>query len=588
MQIIFRVVKEAKKYKWLLITAALSTLMLTVINLSAPRIMAQMTTLVSEGMTREGLDQIVVLTLILVGLYSGKILFRFMSNYFAHKAAWNLVEELRMKVYRKLQDLSVNYFRNRESGDLVSRTMDDAATFELLYAHLLPESVTNVITVVGVTVILFATNVRLAALTCIPIPFILLSGWFFSKKVRPNFRMMQKSRGVLSAQLQDNFSGMQEIQSFGQQKNAGEKVRKKAAVLTDTMLHALKMSAIFHPTVEFLTALGTVIVVGFGGYLAYLGEINVGDVVAFLLYLSLFYAPITGIAQLLESLQQAIAGAERVIEILDSPESIPDKEDAVVLDTIKGRIELEHVSFSYIDGVPVLDDISFMVEPGQMIAFVGATGAGKSTLAQLLTRFFDPKEGVIRLDGHDLRDIKLSSIRENQAMVLQDTFLFNASIAENIAFARPEASVEEIENAARVARVHEDIMAMPDGYNTRVGERGAKLSGGQKQRIAIARAVLCRAPILILDEATASVDVETEAGIQKAIHELAGTRTIVAIAHRLSTIRNADCIFVLGEGKIVQQGSHDVLAAVPGPYRDMCRIQEEGARGLIIGSEESL
>ena len=578
MGIIFRVLKEAKRYKWLLILAAFSTLMLTAINLAAPMIMSRMTKLVSDGLDDEGLRQIGWFTLMLLGLYGLKIVFRFLSNYMAHKAAWNLVEELRMKVYRRLQSLSIDYFRTRESGDLVSRTMDDAATFELLYAHLLPESVTNIITVVGVTVILFTINPRLAALTCIPIPLILLSGWFFSKKVRPNFQLMQKSRGVLSAQLQDNFSGMQEIQSFGQQEQASGKVQKKASVLTVTMLHALKLSAIFHPTVEFLTSLGTVIVVGFGGYLAYQGQLDAAGVVAFLLYLALFYAPITGIAQLLESLQQAMAGAERVIEILDAPETILEKEDAVRLSAVKGKLEMDHVSFSYIDGVPILEDVSFSVEPGQMVALVGATGAGKSTMAQLLTRFYDPTGGSIRLDGCDLKDLRLSCLRENEAMVLQDTFLFNATIAENIAFARPGASLEEIEDAARIASVHEDILAMPDGYNTKVGERGSRLSGGQKQRIAIARAVLCKAPVLILDEATASVDVQTEAGIQQAIQELSGTRTIVAIAHRLSTIRHASCILVLADGQVVQRGTHEELSVVPGPYQEMCKVQEDGAK----------
>jgi ATP-binding cassette subfamily B protein len=296
--------------------------------------------------------------------------------------------------------------------------------------------------------------------------------------------------------------------------------------------------------------------------------------VAFLLYLTLFYAPITGLANLLEQMQQALAGAERVIEVLDAPETVSDADDPLRLESPKGEIEFENVSFSYTDGVPVLRDVSFTVKPGEMAALVGATGVGKSTIAQLTARFYNPQEGVIRMDGADLRSVELVSLRRSIAMVLQDTFLFSGTVAENIAFAKPDASRGEIEKAARAARIHSDIEAMPDGYDTVVGERGAKLSGGQKQRIAIARAILCEAPVRVLDEATASVDVQTEADIQQAIAGIAGTRTIIAIAHRLSTVRRASQILVFDGGRIVQRGTHEELSRQPGLYREMCLTQE--------------
>lgn len=578
MKILFRVAKEAAKYKGLLIIAAFGALMLTAVNLIAPRMMSTVTTLVAGGLGESELGQVSMLTAGLLALYLLRILFRYISNFMAHKAAWTLVKELRIKVYHKLQALSLDYFRGHESGDLVSRTINDTATFELLYAHLLPETVTNAITVTGVTIILFSINDRLAVLTCLPIPLILLSGWIFVTKVRPNFRETQKALGILSAQLQDNYSGIQEIQTFGQQKPASEKVARKAESFTYFMLRALNLSAVFHPAVEFLTALGAVIVVGFGGYLAYLHQIDVGDIVAFLLYLTLFYAPITGLANLLEQMQQALAGAERVIEVLDAPETVRDLPGAVPLENPRGEIRFENVSFSYTDGVPVLENVSFEVKPGEMVALVGPTGVGKSTIAQLVARFYDPQNGIIRIDGKDLRDIELASLHHNVAAVFQDTFLFNGTIAENIAFARPECSRGEIEQAARIAHIHNDIAAMPDGYDTRVGERGAKLSGGQKQRIAIARAVLCQAPVLVLDEATASVDVQTESDIQQAISELTGTRTILVIAHRLSTIRQASCILVIEGGRIIQQGTNDELLRQPGLYREMCLVQEKGAQ----------
>jgi len=577
LKVLIRVAKEAVKYRGLLILAAFSTLSLAAINLIAPWLMSRMTTLVAEGLDEEKLRQIIALAVWLFGIYLLRILFRYLSNFMAHKAAWKLVEELRLKVYRKLQSLPMEYFRNQQSGDLISRTISDTATFELLYAHLLPESVTNTITVIGVTVILFSMNARLALLTCLPIPLILLSGWFFAKKVRPNFREMQRNLGLLSAQLQDNFSGIQEIQTFGQQQRASARVEEKAAVFTKAMLRALNLSAIFHPTVEFLTALGIVIVVGFGGYLAYLGQAQVGGIVAFMLYLTLFYAPITGLANLLEQMQQALAGAERVIEVLDAPQVIMNNPNAKPLTSCSGEIRFEHVSFAYQEEAPVLDDISFAAKPGEMIALVGPTGVGKTTTAQLMARFYDPNSGSIYLDGHDLRDIELDSLHKNVSMVLQDTFLFNGTIAENIAFARPESTFADIERVATIARIHDDIMSLPDGYDTVVGERGAKLSGGQKQRIAIARAILCEAPVLVLDEATASVDVQTESDIQKAISDLTGTRTIIAIAHRLSTVRRADQILVFHEGRIIQRGTHDELVAVPGIYADMCRVQQQGS-----------
>jgi len=573
MKTLLRIAKEAVRYKGWLLLSIFGTLMLTAVNLIAPRIMAGMTGLVAAGMTRENFIIVLKMAGGLLGLYLTRILFRFLSNYCSHRAAWRLVLELRIKVYNAIQSFSMDYFHNKQTGDLLSRVMNDVATFELIYAHITPDVITNFVTLTGVTIILFNINARLALITCIPIPFILLSGWFFSHKVRPNFQKTQKSQGELSAQLQDNFSGIQEIQAFGRQTYASEKVLVKGKDFTHNMLRALKLSAIFHPSVEFLTSIGTVIVVGFGGFLAYTNRLSVSEIVGFMLYLALFYAPITGVAQLLESAQQSLAGAERVIEILDAPQSVKDSPTAKSIGKANGQITFENVSFSYIQGVPVLDDVSFEIKPGQMAALVGATGVGKTTLSKLISRFYDPTDGRVCLDGHDLRDITLESLRSNISLVLQDTFLFNGTIEENIAFARPDASFDEVKAAAQTARIHDDIMQMPDSYQTQIGERGVKLSGGQKQRIAIARAVLCRAPVLILDEATASVDVHTEEQIQQAINEIAGSRTIVTIAHRLSTIRNADVIYVFEKGRIIQSGSHAELIEREGLYRSLCRTK---------------
>ncbi len=573
MKLLWRLSKEAAKYKGLYVVAILATLGLTLINLAAPRVLSGMTGIVERGVDEFGLKTIGMLTLILVILYLLRIAFRFMSNYMAHKAAWYLVGDLRTKVYDKMERMHLGFFHDKQTGDLMSRTVNDTRDFELLYAHIIPELITNVVTFAGVLIVLLTINWKLALITCAPIPFILVSGLIFAKKVRPVFRISQKKMGELNGKLQDNLSGIHEIQSFGRESYETERVNEKNFEHVRAMLYALKVGAIFHPTVEFISSIGTILVVGFGGFLAFHEGLSVEDIVAFVLYLSLFYAPVTGLANLLESMQQSLAGAERVIAILDAPYEITNKEDATELKDVKGSITFENVSFSYDPASPVLKDLSFHCESGKMLALVGPTGVGKTTLTQLISRFYEPTHGKILIDGQDISDVTLESLRQNISPVLQDTFLFNGTIAENIGYACPTASLEEIKEAAKAANIHEDIMDMPDAYDTQVGERGLRLSGGQKQRVAIARAILRNSPIIILDEATASVDVETERQIQKAINGIAGTRTIIAIAHRLSTIRNADKILVIEEGNVTESGTHEELVALGGSYARMHAIQ---------------
>ena len=577
MKLLLKLSREAVRYKGLYIAAILATLCLTIVNLAAPRVLSAMTGIVSRGVDAPAFKAIIRLAIILTVLYLFRLVFRFMSNYLAHKAAWYLVGDLRTKVYDKLEHMHLGFFHDKQTGDLMSRVVNDTRDFELLYAHMIPESITNIVTFAGVFTVLMFINWKLALITCAPIPFIMASGVIYSRKVRPFFRESQKKMGELNGKLQDNLSGIHEIQSFGREEYETGRVDVKNFEHVHAMLKALKYSAVFHPVVEFISSIGTVLVVFFGGYLAYREGLAVEDVVAFLLYLSLFYVPVTGLANLLESMQQSLAGAERVMMILDAPYEIKDKEGARELKDVKGDITFENVTFSYGEDVQVLKDVSFHCEAGKMLALVGPTGVGKTTLTQLISRFYEPDAGRILVDGQDLMGGTIESLRRNISPVLQDTFLFNGTIAENIGYASPDSDMDAIIEAAKAANIHDDIMAMTDGYDTQVGERGLRLSGGQKQRVAIARAILRRSPIIILDEATASVDVETEQQIQKAIAGIAGSRTIIAIAHRLSTIRNADQILVIENGTVVESGTHSELVAKGGSYARMNEIQTNAA-----------
>ena len=571
MKHVLRLVKMAKPYWWLLIITGFSLLVITGLNLIAPYLIMRLTDILTELTVRpESLTEVRTLALILSGLYICRALFTFFYRYLSHLAAWKLVAEMRVIVYNHLQKLSMRYHDDKQTGQLMSRTTNDTATLEVLIAHAVPDLAANLLILVGVTIILFVIHPTLALLTLIPVPILLYSGFFFTKKVRPFFRTAQAAVADLNAVLQDNLSGMREIQVFNQQRKEKMRVAEKAANHAQAILHALKLSALFHPAVEMVSAFGTVIVVGFGGVLALQGSLTIADIVGFLMYLTLFYQPIATLARVTEDLQQGIAGAERVFEVLDTEPDIRDSKNALTLTVCAGQVRFEHVSFHYQEELPVLKDISFTADPGEMIALVGPTGVGKTTIISLLARFYDPVQGAIFLDNYNIKDLTLASLRDQNSIVLQDVFLFNGTVAENIAYGVKACTQAEIVKAAQIAKADDFIQELPEGYDTYIGERGVKLSGGQKQRLAIARAVLRDTPILILDEATAAVDVETEAKIQQAIQELVGTRTIIVIAHRLSTVKRANQILVLADGQIVERGTHEELLQQAGLYKKLC------------------
>lgn len=573
MKNLVRLLKYAKPYWHLMIITMVSLIGITTMNLIAPWIVRSLTATLLNDALVDRMQLIKKYALILLVIYTLRAVFTYLYRYLSHVAAWNFVADMRVTVYNHLQKLSLRYYHDKQTGQLMSRTTNDTATFEVLIAHAVPDLITNVMILVGVTIILLILNPLLAFLTLIPVPFLIYSGWFFSNKVLPHFKTAQSTLADLNSILQDNISGMKEIQAFNQQPKEKARVEKGARNYAKAILNALNMSAIFHPSVEMISSFGTVIVVGFGGYLALQGKMSVADIVGFLMYLGLFYQPIATLARVSEDLQQSIAGAERVFEVLDTEPDILDSEHAKNLVQPKGKIAFKDVSFHYIQGQEVLKNISFEAKAGQMVALVGPTGVGKTTVISLLARFYDPLMGSIEIEDENLKDITIASLRDNISIVLQDIFLFNGSVAENIAYGAKKATIEDIIDAAKIAKAHDFISELPDGYDTYIGERGVKLSGGQKQRLSIARAVLRNTPILILDEATASVDVETELKIQQAIQELAGTRTIIVIAHRLSTVKRADKILVLEEGKIVEEGTHQELLGRDGLYKHLCDVQ---------------
>jgi len=572
MKKLIRLFKFAGPWAYLLIIATIALIVITAVNLLAPEITRRIIAIMESGEMATSIDRITMLAMVLLASFALRGICQFLNNYLSHVASWNMVNRVRGIVYDHLQNLSMSYYHDKQTGQLMSRVINDTGTFESLIAHALPEITTNVLTIIGVLVILFVMNPLLALLVCIPIPFIAAVS-MIPRLMRKHFRRAQEKIADLNAALQDNFSGIKEIQVFNKQEQESNKVLAKSTQYTKEIIKALFYSGILHPSVAFITTLGTIIVLIAGPIIAIRTGLPIADVVAFLLYLNLFYAPIAMLTRIVEDVQQGLAGTERVFEILDVEPDIKDSPDAVAVDRLSGQIEFRDVTFSYQDDIEVLNHISFEAKAGQMIAIVGPTGVGKSTISGLIARFYDPTSGSILMDGIDIKDMTLESLRNQLSLVLQDVFLFNGTIGENIAYGTDDATPEMIEEAARIACVDEFIESLPDKYDTFIGERGVRLSGGQKQRLSIARSVLRNSPILLLDEATSAVDTETEREIQNAISKIIGHRTIIVIAHRLSTIKKANVIIALQDGEIVESGTHDELIAKGGVYSALVEYQ---------------
>lgn len=568
-----RYLKMAAPYKGALILTVLALLGSSAVSLVMPDAVRRLTGALTDGTATK--ERVLVFAAVILLSYIVKALLTFISKYKAHVAAWNFVGDMMLDVYNKLQSLSMRFFGDKQTGEIMSRVINDSRNMETLIAHALPDLLSNILIVILVAIMIFSINPILAAISLIPIPLILFVTMKFSGKVHALFKRNQEVLAEVNGKVQDNISGIREIQSFGREKEEYMSMKEYCKRYSFVNVRANFVASIFFPTIEFLTSVGSVLVMGIGGTLALKDVLSVSDVVGFFMYLSLFYSPIAALSRIIEDMQNAFAGGHRVLSILDMESEIKDSENAEDIGRANGEMEFDHVSFYYNENEPVLKDISFKIDAGKMVAFVGATGVGKSTIVSLMERFYDPVSGTVRLDGKDIKDITVKSLRENISMVLQDVFLFNGSIYDNISYGNSSANREDVIKAAETARVSDFVCKMPDGYDTIIGERGVRLSGGQKQRIAIARAVLKNSPILILDEATSAVDNETEALIQQAIDELSKNRTVIVIAHRLSTVMKADNIIVLENGRIAEQGTHNELLKLGGIYAKLCNVNSD-------------
>lgn len=485
----------------------------------------------------------------------------------------SVLATIRGRIFDRLQHLPLRYFDKRPVGDLMSRVLNDVDTLNQLFSQGIAQLLGSLFSLIGILIAMFVLQWNLALASFLIIPIMLLLTAFFARRARRAFRVTRQTVGDVTANLQEDIVGVREAQAFNRTEANIERFRERNAANRAANVEAVAITSAFAPTIDVLSTLSIALVIGYGGYLVFAGSLTLGVLTAFVLYVQQFFRPIQLISQLYTQLQSALAGAERIYNILDEEPEPPDPPDAAELGETRGRISFEDVTFAYDPGRPVLRDVNFEIEPGQTVALVGPTGAGKTTIASLIPRFYDATEGTVKIDGRNVRELSRKDLRAGIGMVLQEPFLFSGAITENIGYGKDDPGREEIERAAQTVNAHGFITDLPEGYDTVLGEGGGSLSQGQRQLLSFARAILTDPRILILDEATSNIDTRTEAIIQRALSTLLEGRTSVVIAHRLSTVRNADLILTVKDGRIVERGTHTELLEMDGLYADLYRRQ---------------
>ncbi|MEW6324515.1 MAG: ABC transporter ATP-binding protein [Nitrospirota bacterium] len=576
MRSLLRVLRYIRPYRRLAALTLGAAVLLTVIELIPPWLIK---TVIDDVIRAGRLGWLLWLIPALVAVYLGRSLLSMLRIRCNNRLEQQVIYDMRQDVYRALQRQSVTYFENRSTGELMARVVNDVNNLESLFIDGVEAGVIALFTLAGVLAVMLALSWKLALIALVPIPLLIVGGVFFTTKVHPYFKRVHEQAARLNAMIQDHFSGIRETISFNRQDHELERFSAVNRAFCRANLQTMRFWSLYSPGMVFTASWGTVMTLWFGAHAVLAGEITLGALVAFLGYLALFYTPINQIHTINRMAQHALTAGERVFEILDERPAVADLPGARHPEMrSEGAIRFESVSFEYRSDLPVIHTVAFEARAGERVALVGPSGAGKSTIIKLLMRYHDVTDGRITLDGEDIRGLTLRYLRDQIGVVHQEPFLFNGTVRENILYGKsgPAAArtdEDEMIEAARGARAHDFIIQLPDGYDTWIGERGVKLSVGQKQRLAIARALLKDPPIIIFDEATSNIDIETEVKIREAVELLTHNRTTLIIAHRLSSLRNAENILVVVDGRIAERGTHDSLMASRGVYASLYDAQ---------------
>jgi len=571
MNDLWRALRYLWKYWGTTLGAFLSLLIVTATNLFSPQLLRLV---IDQGIRAQNFNVILLTSLGLLGVAIVRDSFTFTQGYWSERASQGAAYDMRNAIFTRLEHLSFSYHDKAQTGQLMTRVTNDVETVRTFTGNGILQLLNAVVMLIGSATILLITNWKLALVALLIIPAILGIFLFFLTKIGPRFRIVQQKLGNLNTVLQENLAGVRVVKAFVREPYEQERYRNANNSLLQENLVVVRGTSLTFPLIFFISNLGTLAIIWLGGEQVIGGSLSIGELVAFTSYLSFLLLPVFILGSTITSLSQSAASAHRVFEIIDAPIEVEDKPDAVILPPARGSVIFENVSFRYAGSETLsLTDVSFVAEPGQTVAILGRTGSGKSTIINLIPRFYDVTSGSISLDGYDVRDVTLESLRSQIGIVLQESTLFSGTIRENIAYGRSNASEEEVEEAAKAAQAHDFIIGFPEGYTTIVGERGVGLSGGQRQRIAIARALLLNPPLLILDDSTSAVDAETEYQIQQALQRLLANRTTFIIAQRISTVRNAGKILLIDGGHLVAQGMHEALQQTSCLYCELLESQ---------------